>query len=80
MRIPVIPRFNDSADDIASICRALHVLGISEVELMRYHNLAASKYRSLNREYEYEQVSLYSDRQFNTIIQLYDLNSISIKL
>ncbi|MCI8293080.1 MAG: glycyl-radical enzyme activating protein [Hespellia sp.] len=78
MRIPVIPGFNDSAKDIEAICQTLHAFGTAEVELMRYHNLAAAKYHSLGRNYSYEQVPLYRDDQFHDIVQMYVLNSISI--
>lgn len=70
-RIPVIPGFNDSPEDITCICRGLQQLGIHQVELMRYHRLGDSKYAALGRQYLYHQVPLYSDRAFEAIRRMY---------
>lgn len=50
-RIPVIPGFNDSPDDITKMTAYLKELGIHRVQLMRYHNLAGTKYTPLGRKY-----------------------------
>ena len=70
-RIPVIPGFNDSDEDIAMICESLHKFGISAVELMRYHNLASSKYTALGGDYLYKNVPLFSENRFAEIIKVY---------
>lgn len=60
-RIPVIPGFNDSDDDIGLMCRRLKCLGIESVELMPYHNLATGKYTALNRACRFAGVPMMSD-------------------
>lgn len=53
VRVPVIPGYNDSADNIEATARFLGGLkSIEAVELLPYHNLGVSKYEVLGREYE----------------------------
>ncbi|MFO7722180.1 MAG: glycyl-radical enzyme activating protein [Bacteroidales bacterium] len=49
IRVPVIPGFNHSRQDIAEIIRVLKAMpkGISQVELIPYRKTAADKYRRL---------------------------------
>lgn len=52
-RVPVVPGFNDSPEEIDAICRFIdrecpHAVG---VELLPYHKLGRGKYHSLGREY-----------------------------
>jgi pyruvate formate lyase activating enzyme len=52
VRVPVIPGFNDTEEEMRSI--ASFVLGLSSVKrvnLLPYHELGRSKYRMLDREY-----------------------------
>lgn len=51
IRIPVIPSFNDTMEDMAAIVSFLAGLkSCPSVELLGYHNLAESKYRGLWKE------------------------------
>lgn len=48
IRIPVIPAFNDSREEMAAIARLLMPLpGIQSVTLIPYHTLGKSKYKTL---------------------------------
>lgn len=55
VRIPVVPEFNDSADDMRKLARIIreHVgaKGIRYVELLPYHNFGEPKYEALGRQY-----------------------------
>lgn len=77
-RIPVIPGFNDTGQDISEICRALKDMGILQVELMRYHNWAASKYHALLRRYDYEAVERFREEEFLAIRERYRENGIEL--
>lgn len=54
VRVPVIPGFNDSEEDIKEI--GLFVknkcVGVGGVELLPYHKLGSSKYKALGRKYK----------------------------
>lgn len=56
IRIPVVPGLNDSAANIEATARFAAGLGanIRRVELLPYHNLGASSYRRLGRDYALE--------------------------
>ena len=53
LRIPVIPGFNDSADDFAGFVRVLNGLGAKEVQLLPFHQLGESKYKRLQLQYAF---------------------------
>lgn len=53
IRVPVIPGFNDSEEELQRIVvfvRSLHTIG--EIHLLPYHSLGIGKYRKTEREYE----------------------------
>ncbi len=52
VRVPVIPTFNDTEAEIASIARfAGELPGVKELHLLPYHRLGQDKYAGLRREY-----------------------------
>jgi len=52
IRTPVIPTFNDTAEDIRAISRFARSLdGVKEHHLLPYHRLGSDKYRGLGRNY-----------------------------
>lgn len=48
IRIPVIPEFNDSIEEMQKIADFLKPLSIKEVELMPYHKMGEHKYEALD--------------------------------
>jgi pyruvate formate lyase activating enzyme len=56
VRVPVIPGFNDTEEDMRSISAfVLSLLSVKRVNLLPYHALGKSKYRMLDREYSLEE-------------------------
>ena len=52
IRVPVIPTFNDTEDEIYSIAKfARSLRGVSQIHLLPYHRLGYDKYIGLGREY-----------------------------
>lgn len=52
IRVPVIPTFNDSEQEILDIARFTKSLGtVKEIHLLPYHRLGYDKYVGLGREY-----------------------------
>lgn len=52
IRVPVIPGFNDRADEIEGIARFADGLkGVKKIHLLPYHRLGQDKYEGLGREY-----------------------------
>ena len=52
VRVPTIPGFNDSEEEIRAIAEfAYKTMGVDEINLLPYHNFGKDKYDGLGREY-----------------------------
>lgn len=52
IRVPVIPGFNDTVEEIRGIAEfADHLPGVDRIHLLPYHRLGQDKYEGLGREY-----------------------------
>ena len=52
IRIPVIPGFNDTIEEIKDIAAFTNILGnVKRLHLLPYHRLGQDKYAGLNRPY-----------------------------
>ena len=52
IRVPVIPTFNDTVDEISQIAEfASSLPNVDEIHLLPYHSLGRDKYVGLGREY-----------------------------
>lgn len=57
IRVPVIPTFNDTPDEIAAIAQFADKLpGVNKIHLLPYHRLGQDKYRGLGRTYTLEEI------------------------
>lgn len=52
IRVPVIPTFNDTEEEILDIAKFASALpGVTRIHLLPYHRLGKDKYKGLGREY-----------------------------
>ena len=51
VRVPLVPRFTDEAENLAGMADLLVDLGVPRVEVMPYHELGRDKYAGLGRRY-----------------------------
>ena len=52
IRVPTIPTFNDTEEEIGAIAKfAASLPGVNEIHLLPYHRLGYDKYMGLDREY-----------------------------
>ena len=52
IRVPVIPGFNDTAEEISDIASfAASLTGVTEIHLLPYHRMGRDKYEGLGRPY-----------------------------
>lgn len=64
IRVPVIPGFNDTQEEIADIAKfASGLSGVRELHLLPYHKLGYDKYAGLGREYSMGDVPLLSSEK-----------------
>lgn len=62
-RVPVIPGFNDTREDMEAIGRfVISLISVREVNLLPYHELGKSKYRMLGMAYRMGESSLPPER------------------
>ena len=79
VRIPIIPKFNNSLKDATNFAQLLNDLGVRKVELLPFHSFGAQKYEFLNREYELSNLpQLYKEdlQEFKAILELNNINCI----
>jgi pyruvate formate lyase activating enzyme len=61
VRLPLIPGYTDSEENVAAIAAyARQLPGVEEIHLLPYHRLGEPKYRRLDREYALEATAAYS--------------------
>ena len=71
IRVPVIPRFNDTKEEISDIARfAAEIRGVKHIHLLPYHRLGIDKYTGLDREYTLSEILPPSNEK---MLQLLDV-------
>lgn len=70
IRVPVIPTFNDTPEEIASIAAYVkEIMPGGEIHLLPYHRLGSDKYKSLGRKYEMEHIVPPSDEHMELLLK-----------
>ena len=60
IRMPIIPLYNDSLEDAKKSAEILKEIGITDIELLPFHQLGENKYRMLQKEYKYLEYKQYN--------------------
>lgn len=69
IRVPVIPTFNDTEEEILEIARFAKSLGtVKELHLLPYHRLGQDKYKNLGRRYELEHLTPPTDEKMQKLL------------
>lgn len=80
VRIPIIPGFNFSEDDINEIFAELQNLKVNSVVLLPYHTLGTSKYKNLELEYPWSEYStMLQEKDLDKFYKLWEKIKISLK-
>lgn len=66
-RIPYIPSYTDSRENIDSILEILKKHNMKEIHLLPYHNYGEPKYELLNMDYELSEIKILEDEEINEI-------------
>lgn len=70
VRVPVIPTFNDTVEEIQSIARfAASLPGVEKIHLLPYHRLGQDKYEGLGREYLMKEIEPPTGQYMSTLKQ-----------
>lgn len=68
IRVPVIPTFNDTEEEILEIAKfASSLPGVKEIHLLPYHRLGYDKYMGLDREYPMGDVTTPSNEKMESL-------------
>jgi pyruvate formate lyase activating enzyme len=70
VRVPLIPGFNDSVEDVKAVRQfAVEALGLtpSDIDLLRYNNLGEGKYERLDRGDEQPSIQPQTDEYMETL-------------
>ena len=68
IRVPVIPTFNDTVEEIQEIAQFASTLpGVSKIHLLPYHRLGQDKYEGLGRVYYMEGIFPPEAEHMNTL-------------
>lgn len=68
IRVPVIPTFNDTEEEIAAIAQfASGLQGVREIHLLPYHRFGKDKYDGLGREYSMGDLPSPTDAHMQTL-------------
>ena len=69
IRVPVIPGFNDSENEIKAIAEfARSLKGVKRLHLLPYHNFGADKYKGLDRKYDMNEIKPPEKEQMNKLL------------
>jgi pyruvate formate lyase activating enzyme len=56
IRVPIVPEYNDTVENLRATAAFVARLKLTEVNLLPFHRLGHSKYEQLGLDYEYAQV------------------------
>jgi glycyl-radical enzyme activating protein len=81
IRIPVIPGYNDSDENIAATAQFVSQLkGTHRIELLPYHRLGIHKYEALSREYALSDLQTLPEDRMNALAALVESYGIEINV
>ena len=70
IRVPVIPTFNATEQEIEGIAKfAASLPGVKKLHLLPYHRLGQDKYEGLGRTYEMKHILPPSAEEMNKLLQ-----------
>ena len=80
IRVPVIPGFNHTEDDMEAIFIMIAGMGLKRVDLLPYHTLGAVKYRQIGEGYPYDGHTALHEKDLNNYADLGKAFGFSVKI
>jgi pyruvate formate lyase activating enzyme len=72
IRVPVVPGYNDTVENLHATAAFVAGLGLKEVNLLPFHRLGHSKYEQLGLNYEYAQVESPSSEVLSSYQRMFE--------
>lgn len=79
-RIPVIPNYNDSEENITETARFLKDIGLKEVNLLPYHKLGIGKYKTVGKRYLLKKAEVPSDEHLDHLKRLIETHGLKCNI
>ena len=71
IRVPVVPGFNDTEQEIRAIAEfASGLRNVKHLHLLPYHAFGSDKYRWLGRDYTLSDIKTPSDEQMHRLLEV----------
>ena len=67
IRMPLVPRHNDSEQNIKAMAKFMNELGLKKIDLLPYHALGKEKYARLGLEYKLGSLKPHSSKKIEAI-------------
>ena len=81
IRTPVIPGFNDTAEEIRAISHFAKTLpGVKEHHLLPYHRLGQDKYEGLGRKYSLKEIEPPSREKMQYLLSIAETSGLKCKI
>ena len=69
IRVPVIPTFNDTKEEIRGIAEFARSIGARKLHLLPYHRIGSDKYAGLGRTYTMAHISVPDRQHMQELLQ-----------
>lgn len=81
VRVPVVPTFNDTPEEIYAIARFARTLkGVEEIDLLPYHRLGQDKYEGIGREYSLASIEPPSNEKMEVLKEVAASVGLKVKI
>ncbi len=80
VRTPVIPGFNDTAEEIREISRFARRISAAEHHLLPYHRLGSDKYEGLSRSYSLKEILPPSNEKMEYLLSIAEEQGIKAQI
>ena len=80
VRIPYIPGFNSSIEDLTAMIKDIRNMGIKNIEILPYHRFGSAKYGGLGKPYTFKDVLPVQPESVGHIIEIGKRNHVDIKI
>ncbi len=81
IRVPVIPTFNDTVEEIRRIAQfAAELPGVRQLHLLPYHRLGQDKYQRLGREYTLAGLEPPTQEKMETLLEVAQMSGLTCQI
>jgi pyruvate formate lyase activating enzyme len=81
LRLPVIPGYNDSEDNLLDLCDFAGTLpSLEEIDLLPLHHLGKARYAALGREYPIDGIPLVKEEKLEEMKRLVELTGLKCNI